>query len=102
MAPDSVAFIVGATPVTRSADTEYPFRQNSDFWYLTGFEHPNAVAVLRKGAGPSSPCSSSRATALRKLGRAIDPGVEGARRPTTAPTRRTRTKSMTSKELPDV
>jgi len=28
---------------------EYPFRQDSTFYYLTGFEEPNAVAVLRPG-----------------------------------------------------
>jgi Xaa-Pro aminopeptidase len=32
--------------VTRSRDTEYTFRQDSDFWYLTGFEEPNAWLIL--------------------------------------------------------
>ena len=36
----------------RSADTEYPFRQDSDFWYLTGFDHPDAIAVLSTREGP--------------------------------------------------
>ena len=31
---------------TRSHDTEFPFRQDSDFAYLTGFLEPDAVAVL--------------------------------------------------------
>ena len=26
----------------------YPFRQNTDFLYLTGFQEPDAVLVLRK------------------------------------------------------
>jgi len=26
----------------------YPFRQNTDFLYLTGFQQPDAVLVLRK------------------------------------------------------
>ena len=30
----------------RNADCEYPYRQNSDFYYLTGFEEPEAVAIL--------------------------------------------------------
>ena len=34
------------TRATRSHDTEYPFRQDSDLWYLTGFEQPEAVAVF--------------------------------------------------------
>jgi len=49
MAPESVAIIPAAREVTRSRDTEYPFRQNSDFFYLTGFEEPDAVLVLVPG-----------------------------------------------------
>jgi Xaa-Pro aminopeptidase len=42
--------ILPAAPVrTRSRDVEYRFRQDSDFYYLTGFEEPNAVAVLVPG-----------------------------------------------------
>lgn len=52
MGPDAVAVFVGAKRVTRSADTEYRFRQDSDFWYLTGFSEPNALAVLRTDGGP--------------------------------------------------
>ncbi|MCS6036941.1 aminopeptidase P N-terminal domain-containing protein [Klebsiella pneumoniae subsp. pneumoniae] len=32
----------------RSADSEYPYRQNSDFWYFTGFNEPEALLVLIK------------------------------------------------------
>lgn len=42
----AIAVIAGAELVTRSNDTEYPFRQNSDFYYLTGFNEPDAVLVL--------------------------------------------------------
>ena len=40
------AIIPAAQLVTHHADCEYPFRQNSDFWYLTGFDEPNAVALF--------------------------------------------------------
>ena len=40
------AIIPAAELVTHHADCEYPFRQNSDFWYLTGFDEPSAVALL--------------------------------------------------------
>jgi Xaa-Pro aminopeptidase len=46
MGPDSVAVIPAAREVTRSNDTEYRFRQDSDFYYLTGFNEPDAVAVV--------------------------------------------------------
>ena len=40
------AVIPAASLVKHHADCEYPFRQNSDFWYLTGFDEPNAVALF--------------------------------------------------------
>ncbi|GGD24288.1 Xaa-Pro aminopeptidase [Franconibacter pulveris 1160] len=48
MAPASAALIFAAPETTRSADSEYPYRQNSDFWYFTGFNEPEAVLVLIK------------------------------------------------------
>ncbi|HLA10282.1 MAG TPA: Xaa-Pro aminopeptidase [Pyrinomonadaceae bacterium] len=42
----SVAIIPGAREVTRSNDTHYRFRQDSDFYYLTAFEEPEAIAVI--------------------------------------------------------
>ncbi len=40
------AIIPASIFVTHHADCEYPFRQNSDFWYLTGFDEPDAVALF--------------------------------------------------------
>ncbi|HVA27525.1 MAG TPA: aminopeptidase P N-terminal domain-containing protein [Candidatus Baltobacteraceae bacterium] len=51
-----VVIIPGARTMLRNNDTEYEFRQNSDFFYLTGFEEPGALLVL----APAS--SSARAT----------------------------------------
>ncbi|RLM24506.1 Xaa-Pro aminopeptidase [Brenneria alni] len=48
MAPASVAIIFSAPEATRSADSDYPYRQNSDFWYFTGFNEPEAVLLLIK------------------------------------------------------
>jgi len=52
MEPGSIALFVGARTLVRSGDTEFPFRQDSDFWYLTGFDQPDAVAVLRADGDP--------------------------------------------------
>ncbi|MDH3545482.1 MAG: aminopeptidase P N-terminal domain-containing protein [Gammaproteobacteria bacterium] len=42
--------ILPAAPIrTRSRDVEYRFRQDSDFYYLTGFAEPDAVAVIAPG-----------------------------------------------------
>lgn len=35
--------------MARNHDVDHEFRQQSSFWYLTGFEEPDAVAVLRPG-----------------------------------------------------
>jgi Xaa-Pro aminopeptidase len=43
---DAVAIIPAAREKTRSYDTEYKFRQDSDFWYLTDFPEPDAIAVI--------------------------------------------------------
>jgi len=48
MAPASAALIFAAPEAPRSADSEYPYRQNSDFWYFTGFNEPEAVLLLIK------------------------------------------------------
>lgn len=46
MEPGSIAIIPSANLHIRNRDTEYRFRQDSDFYYLTGFDEPSAVAVL--------------------------------------------------------
>ncbi len=46
MDPKSVAIIPAAREAVRSHDTNYRYRQNSDFFYLTGFEEPDAIAVI--------------------------------------------------------
>src|SRR5918911_3075054 len=46
MEPDSVAIIASAPAATRSNDTEYRYRQDSDFYYLTGFNEPESIAVI--------------------------------------------------------
>ncbi len=42
----TAAVIPAASLVPHHADCDYPFRQNSDFWYLTGLDEPDAVALF--------------------------------------------------------
>jgi len=49
MAPGTLAIVPGALPARRNGDVDYPFRQDSDFWYLTGFGESGATLVLRRG-----------------------------------------------------
>lgn len=48
MQPNSVALFFASPEVVRSNDTHYPYRQNSDFWYFTCFDEPEAVLVMIK------------------------------------------------------
>ena len=45
---EGVVILNSAPPKTRSNDTEYPYRQNSDFYYMCGFQEDNALLVLVK------------------------------------------------------
>jgi Xaa-Pro aminopeptidase len=51
MDPQSVAVFAGAHDVRRSADSDFEFRQDTDFYYLTRLNEPDCVAVL----APSHP-----------------------------------------------
>ena len=45
----NIGLIPSAPVQTRNRDVEYPFRQDSDFYYLTGFNEPEALAVFIPG-----------------------------------------------------
>jgi Xaa-Pro aminopeptidase len=80
MAPDAVAILFGARLASRSADTHYPFRQDSDFLYLTGFTQPNAIAVLRTDGGPAFTLFVEPRVEAEEIWTGIRPGVDGAKR----------------------
>ena len=80
MGSGAVAILLGAPLVTRSRDTDYPFRQDSDFAYLTGFDHPNAVAVLRTDGGPEYCLYVEPRDRGAETWTGYRPGVDGARR----------------------
>lgn len=45
----AIAVVPGAAEARRNRDIYYPFRQDSNFYYLTGFSEPEAVLVLVPG-----------------------------------------------------
>ena len=49
METNSIAIVPAAPECTRSRDTEYHYRQDSDFFYLSGFSEPQSVLVLIPG-----------------------------------------------------
>jgi Xaa-Pro aminopeptidase len=80
MGRDSVALLFGARLATRSHDTQFPFRQDSDFWYLTGFNHPRAAAILRTDGGPPFTLFVEPRNREAETWTGYRPGVEGAKR----------------------
>lgn len=44
--PKGIVILPSAPVVHRNGDYEYPYRQQSDFYYLTGFEEPESVAIF--------------------------------------------------------
>ena len=80
-----IAILAAAPERVRSRDTLYVYRQDSDFYYLTGFREPEAVAVLVPGRAAGRvpavlPRAQSRPRAVgRAAGRARGRG-SGLRR----------------------
>src|SRR5678815_5593644 len=79
MAPNSVAIIPSAREATRSNDTHYRFRQDSDFFYLTGFEEPDAIAVIKPSQSPQYTLFVRPRDPEREIWDGRRAGVEGAR-----------------------
>ena len=80
MGDGAVAIFLGSRLAQRSNDTDYPFRQDSDFAYLTGFDHPNAIAVLRTEGGPDFTLYVEPRDRDAETWTGYRPGSEGAQR----------------------
>ena len=80
MAPKSVAIIPSAREATRSNDTHYRFRQDSDFFYLTGFEEPDSIAVIKLDQDPHFTLFVRPRDPEREIWDGRRAGVEGAKK----------------------
>lgn len=49
MGPDTIAVLPNAPVANRNRDVDYPYRSDSNFHYLTGFDEPESVLVLIPG-----------------------------------------------------
>lgn len=80
MMEEGVAIITSAPTQSRSNDTEFPYRQNSDFYYLCGFNEDNSVLVLIKTPNASKTILFVEAhNAEHALWNGARLGVDGAR-----------------------
>ena len=77
MPENSVAIIAANKEVTRSNDTEFPFCQEKNFQYLTGFPEPDAIVVLIKTIENKQVLFCREKDALQEVwhGRRIGPEV---------------------------
>jgi Xaa-Pro aminopeptidase len=57
MEPGAVAVLATAPEVARNSDSDYPYRHDSYFYYLTGFTEPESVCVVI-AAGAGAPARS--------------------------------------------
>lgn len=77
--PNSAVLLPSAGLVTRSNDSEYTFRQSSDFHYLSGFPEPDALLLLLPGRSEGETvlfCQDK--DPLREAWTGIRIGAEGA------------------------
>jgi Xaa-Pro aminopeptidase len=51
MPDNSTAIFLAARPKIRSGDSDYPYCQDENFYYLTGYEYPEATLILNKKNG---------------------------------------------------
>src|SRR2546428_3418859 len=78
MDPISVAIIPAARESVRSHDTHYRYRQNSDFFYLTGFEEPDAIAIVAPAKEKKFTLFVRPRDREREIWEGYRAGVEGA------------------------
>ncbi len=79
MGDESIAIIPTSPVRMRNRDVEYPFRHDSDFYYLTGFAEPEAVAVLIPGRPSGEYILFCRERdALMETWNGLRAGLEGA------------------------
>ena len=54
MGEGTAMLLFGARHVLRNGDAEYPYRQDSDLWYLTGWKDPESALLLIPGQEEAS------------------------------------------------
>ena len=52
--PGAIAIMPSAPVAVRSNDVEFVYRQDNDFYYLTGFAEPDSVALFRPATRTAS------------------------------------------------
>ncbi|MEQ1876056.1 MAG: aminopeptidase P N-terminal domain-containing protein [Bdellovibrionia bacterium] len=78
---NGAAIIVPAHPeMLRNHDVHYPYRQDSHLYYLTGFDEPESVLVLRPGMNPEYVLFVRKRDVVRETWDGFRYGPDGAER----------------------
>jgi Xaa-Pro aminopeptidase len=77
--PGGIAVIPTAPERTRNRDTHYPYRYDSYFYYLTGFQEPESVLVIVADPAPRSILFCRERSLEREIWDGFRHGPEGAR-----------------------
>lgn len=80
MPKDSVLILVSSPHLIRNHDVHHYYRQDSNFYYLTGFEEAESVFVFRPGRIPESVLFVQKKDALKETWEGFLYGPEGAKK----------------------
>ena len=75
---EDAAIVFSATHHLRNGDAEYPYRQNSDVLYLSGWKDPEAVLLFRPKSDLPFVMFVQPKEPSREIWTGIRPGPEGA------------------------
>lgn len=64
---DSVAVVFSNSVRNKSFDSSYKFKQNNNFYYLTGFDEPNSILVLAPAGIPVKDSSTGKKSIVKEL-----------------------------------
>ena len=78
MPAGSAMLLFGAPHVLRNGDAEYPYRQDSDLWYLTGWKDPESALLLTPGESEQSVMFVQPKNPDMEIWTGIRPGTQGA------------------------
>src|SRR5262252_4404363 len=74
-----IALIPTAPARVRNRDSEYPYRFDSYFYYLSGFQEPESVLVVIAGETPKSILFCRQRDPTRELWDGVRSGPDGAK-----------------------
>src|SRR5690349_8045317 len=77
--PNSALIVASHPEMIRNNDVHHSYRQDTNLFYLTGFEEPESVLVYRPGKNPEYTLFCRRKDPLRETWDGFRYGVDGAK-----------------------